>query len=277
MMVVNAKGGGRRGLQGEGAAKRLAARIPDIRVSAYGCPAGLLLVALALCAAYVAAQHLNPYGMEPGRSEASRLLFQLFDLDGENNVPSWYAALLWAIAAGLALVAARREFSGDALVRWSWTLLGGVFLLLSLDEVGSLHERLLDLAGDIVQAKTGVADSFYYNWVAMAGMLAVLVATLLVPFVLRIRRDVAACLIVAAVLFLVGSLGFETVSSAIHRGWISSVDRAGLTWTRLIILEELLEMIGAVLAIHASLRWLTSSRAAATPLDQPAAARAAAA
>lgn len=246
-------------------AKRPAAIIPGLHVSVFGFPIRLFLIAILLGAAYVVVHRLNPYGMTPGRSEASRLLFQIFDLDSENNVPTWYAALLWAIAAGLALVSARREFSRPAVVRWSWTLLGGVFLLLSIDEAASLHERWLDLAGDVVQDMTGVADSFYYNWVALAAVLAASIAALLVPFLLRIRRDVAVCLILGGALFLMGSLGFETVSSAIHRGWISSIHQTGLTWPRLIILEEMFETFGAIVAIHAMLRWLTQPQAAATP------------
>ncbi|WP_293401732.1 hypothetical protein [Phenylobacterium sp.] len=209
------------------------------------------MIALGLCAAYVGAQRLNPYGMEPGRPEITRVLFQLFDLDGENNIPTWYTSLLWAMAARMAWVAHRRE--PDLVIRRSWILLGSVFLLLSLDEAASLHERLLGLAGDTLQDAMGLEGSFYYGWVLLAGMLAMLVAALLVPFVLRIRRDVAACLVVAAILFLSGSLGFETISSAVNLGWIASIDRTGLTWTRLIILEELLEMTGPILAIHASL------------------------
>lgn len=253
--------------EGAGRAKIPAARIPGLRVSVYGFPIRLFLIALLLGVAYVVVHRLNPYGMAPGSSEASRLLFQIFDLDSENNVPTWYAALLWAIAAGLALVSARREFSPLAVVRWSWTLLGGVFLLLSIDEAASLHERWLDLAGDAVQDMTGVADSFYYNWVALAAVLAASVAALLVPFLLRIRRDVAVCLILGGALFLMGSLGFETVSSAIHRGWISSIHQTGLTWPRLIILEELFETFGAIVAIHAMLRWLTSPQQAGTPSE----------
>ncbi len=246
--------------------KGVVARIPDFRVSPYGFPTRLLLIALMLCAAYVAAQRLNPYGLEPGRSEATRILFRLFDLDGEKNIPTWYTSLLWAIAAGLALVAARRGFSQDAVLRWSWTLLGCVFLLLSLDEVASLHERLLGLAGAAAQQALGLADSFYYDWAAMGLILVVLVAALFVPFLLRIPRDVAARLILAGGVFLSGSLAIETVGSSYEAGWISSTELFRISWHRLIFLEELLEMIGAILAIHALLRWLASPREAEAPL-----------
>ena len=260
-MVVEASGEGRRNHPRKGgwlATISPAAHIPDIHVSVYGFPIRLFLVALLLGATYVAVHRLNPYGLAAGGTEVTKLLFQLFDLDSENNVPTWYSALLWAMAAGLALASARRELGGGAIVRWSWTLLSGVFLLLSLDEGASLHERLLDPTGDLLQAARGVPDSFYYNWVLVAGMLTASVAALFVPFLLRIRRDVAACLILAGLLFLVGSLGFETVSSAIHRGWIASIGHTGLTWTRLIILEELCEMAGAIVAVHALLRWLAA-------------------
>lgn len=223
-----------------------------VRTPVYGFPAFLFAIALILGAAYVVAQHVNPYGVAPGGSELSHIMFELFDLDSENNIPTWYSSLLWAIAARTALVAAGHAAGDDdGVARRSWTLLGWIFLLLSLDEVASLHERLLGLAGDSM----GLAGSFYYSWVVLAGLLAVGVAGALAPFVLRVRRDVAACLVVAAALFLGGALGVETLSSAVNLGSIASVEQTGLTWVRMVLLEELMEMMGPIIAIHAALRF----------------------
>ena len=235
------------------ATARGAARIPAFSLSPYGFPIRLLLVACALGLAYAVAQKINPYGIEPGRSEASRLLYELFDLNGENNVPTWFTSMVWAMAAGLAMVASRCEFSPDALMRLSWSLLGGVFLLLSLDEVGSLHERLLGLAGDSLQSALGLADSFYYSWAPMGMLAVILVAGVFVPFLLRIPRGVAARLILAGGVFLSGSLAIETIGSSYEAGWIVSTEAFRITWYRLIFVEEVLEMIGAILAVHALL------------------------
>ena len=240
------------------------ARIPAFSLSPYGFPIRLLLVAFALGVAYVVAQRINPYGIEPGCSEASRLLFELFDLNGENNVPTWFTSMVWAMAAGLAMVASRCEFSPDALMRLSWSLLGGVFLLLSLDEVGSLHERLLGLAGDSLQSALGLADSFYYSWAPMGMLLVLLVGGLFVPFLLRIPRGVAARLILAGGVFLSGSLAIETIGSSYDAGLIASTDVFRISWPRLFFVEELLEMIGAILAVHALLWSLALSPAAVT-------------
>lgn len=243
------------------------ARIPAFSLSPYGFPIRLLLVAFALGVAYVVAQRINPYGIEPGCSEASRLLFELFDLNGENNVPTWFTALVWAMAAGLAMVASRREFSTDVVMRWSWLLLGGVFLLLSLDEVGSLHERLLGLAGENIQHALGLADSFYYSWAPMGMLAVILVAGLFVPFLLRIPRGVAARLILAGGVFLSGSLAIETIGSSYEAGWIASTEMFRISWHRLIFVEEVLEMIGAILAVHALLWALAFSPRAVTPSE----------
>ena len=241
-----------------------AAHIPAFSLSPYRFPIRLLLVACALGVAYVVAQKINPYGIQPGRSEASRLLFELFDLNGENNVPTWFTSMVWAMAAGLAMVASRREFSPDAHRRLSWSLLGGVFLLLSLDEVGSLHERLLGLAGDSLQSALGLADSFYYSWAPMGMLLVLLVGGLFVPFLLRIPRGVAARLILAGGVFLSGSLAIETIGSSYDAGLIASTDVFRISWPRLFFVEELLEMIGAILAVHALLWSLALSPAAVT-------------
>lgn len=242
-----------------------AAQIPAFGLSPYGFPLRLLLGAVALGLAYVVVQRINPYGIEPGHSEASRLLFQLFDLNGENNIPTWYTSIVWAIAAGLALVASRREAGHDAVMRWSWTLLAGVFLLLSLDEVGSLHERLLGLAGDTAQHALGLADSFYYDWAAMGAILVIVFGALFVPFLLRVPRAVAARLIIAGGVFLSGSLAVETIGSSYEAGWIASTELFRISWHRLIFVEELLEVVGAVLAVHALLWALAAPTDAVAP------------
>jgi len=251
--VVNAASFKLEGQRLGGATKGGTARIPAFGLSPYGFPLRLLLGAVALGVAYVVVQRINPYGIEPGRSEASRLLFELFDLNGENNIPSWYTSMVWAIAAGLALVASRRELGGDAIMRWSWALLGCVFLLLSLDEVGSLHERLLGLVGDTAQHALGLADSFYYDWAAVGAILVIVIGALFVPFLLRVPRDVAVRLIIAGGVFLSGSLAIETIGSSYEAGWISSTNLFRISWHRLIFVEELLEVVGAVLAVHALL------------------------
>ncbi len=71
-------------------------------------------------------------------------IFQAVNLGAENNLAAWWSGALLLLAAfGFAVSAQHRLHS----MRAPWLLLAALWTLLSLDEVGSLHERLTGFAG----------------------------------------------------------------------------------------------------------------------------------
>lgn len=69
-------------------------------------------------------------------------IFQEFNLGRENNVAAWFSGALLALIALHALDGQTLYQSDRPRLARAWTLIAFVFLFLSLDEVGSLHERL---------------------------------------------------------------------------------------------------------------------------------------
>ena len=66
---------------------------------------------------------------------------QEFDVDRENNVPTYFSALILLIAGCLAgLIALWQVAQGSVFAR-HWIALAPLFLFLSVDEAISLHER----------------------------------------------------------------------------------------------------------------------------------------
>lgn len=145
------------------------------------------------------------------------LLVELFDLRLEGNVPTWYSSLLLALnAITLALITRLVERRREA-----WSLGAGMFLLLSADEVAQVHERLAP--GWVVAG--GLAFALSMAWIAAD----VAPAT---------RRRLAAALL----FYLAGAAGIDAVSPLLFDG-------AGIVSGLLILFEEGLEMIGAVLLL----------------------------
>jgi hypothetical protein len=120
-----------------------------------------------------------------GHSTASSVLAQL-DLTRENNIATWWSSMVLLLIAMLCAVAWRADprprEDGGPVLRLGWLFLVGVFTLLSLDEVGSLHERL---SGDPALAvRTPSAD-----WAALLAVPIAAVALLMVAFSLaNLRR-----------------------------------------------------------------------------------------
>ena len=70
-----------------------------------------------------------------------RRLLRLFSLRSENNFGAWWSGILLFLPALLAIDAAMAERANPARAR-GWYVLSAIFLALSADEIGSIHERV---------------------------------------------------------------------------------------------------------------------------------------
>jgi hypothetical protein len=164
--------------------------------------------------------------------------FGYFDLDGERNVPATYSATLWFCLSLLAVLVSRAEHSTTA--ARAWQALSLPLLLVSADEFGEIHERLERITG--------------IDWQILYSPLA-LVAVLLWVLVGRRLRELRT----GFGFFVAGSVcGFASqVLEAVEYG---PHDREVAAFNELMVAEELLEMVAAVLvglALLAALRALS--------------------
>ncbi|MEA2133805.1 MAG: hypothetical protein QOC68_1714 [Solirubrobacteraceae bacterium] len=161
---------------------------------------GFILGAVAAGGVLFLAGTLVSAQREGGHSTASSALAQL-NLLRENNLATWWSSMVLLLIALLCAAAWRADRrpaqEGGPVLRLGWLFLGGVFALLSLDEVGSLHERLAD--DPALAFGTPSAD-----WVALLALPIAGVALLMVAFSLanlRRRPLPFALLILSVALF----------------------------------------------------------------------------
>ena len=96
------------------------------------------------------------------------VFLQLFELDEENNLPTWFSSyLLLNNALVLWLIAASKS---DA-YRIYWIVLAIGFVVLSIDEVAGLHETF----------NTAIDT----NWAIFGGLIVLGVGVCMIPFLLR--------------------------------------------------------------------------------------------
>lgn len=164
-----------------------------------------------------------------------------FDTGFEANVPTWFSSALWLTAGALALAiggAARR--AGDASGR-GWLLVGGLFVLLALDETGQLHEETVGPIMSAVESTTGLSETpARLAAVAVVVVALCLLAAWLWPWLRSLPRELSLRLAVAGALFVGGSLGLEVVSRLADTPHLSPF-------------EELFEMLGVALVVAALL------------------------
>ena len=169
-------------------------------------------------------------------------LVRVFMLGSEKNIPTYFSSLL-LLAAGLvlAVIATTGTQHGNEYGR-HWRALSIIFVLLSFDETVGLHEmmnypllQLLDLDGVFL-------FGFLILAIPMVGALAILYAR----FLIQLPSKVRLLLVLSAVLYLGGQIGFEMLGGLVlQRYAYGSMEYFVVT-----TLEESLEMAGIIVFIY---------------------------
>ena len=181
----------------------------------------------------------------------------LFDFNREGNLPAFYSACSLLLAAALSFVIAGHAWMQADRWRRHWLGLGIIFLFLAVDEAAELHgilSRPLRQLGHL-------SGALLFAWVVPYGILTIMFAVAYLRFFMALPPRPRAQLGIAAVVFVVGALGFELLGGVIvsaHGGLETGLDN----WQHAIAytVEELLEMSGIVLAIHALLQHIAEQR-----------------
>jgi hypothetical protein len=173
-------------------------------------------------------------------------LAKLIDLDGESNLPTWYASILWFGVAYLTWVFAERHVLRSRVRSWFLLALPLVFVLFSLDEVAQLHEHLGVLSD--VLLPTGTREQ---TIVSHTGLFFLFIG---VPFVIVfvgllgavrpfLAEDPGAFqkLVGGMALFVVAAVGLDALSNFTTDGSLGA--------TIQVLAEEVTEMIAATIVL----------------------------
>lgn len=188
----------------------------------------LLVLAMVLLSIHVGL-YLYNYQVE----ELPWLLLQLFDLDEENNIPTWFSSFLLLNNAFFLYLYSGKE---GLQKQFHWSLLAAGFLLLAIDEVAGLHESF-NSAIDI-------------SWAIPGAILVLFVGVMFVPFLLSLPRRLALLFILAGFLYVSGAIVVELLSE--------DMESETLTYSLVVAVEEGLEMIGALLFLFVLMREMRS-------------------
>jgi hypothetical protein len=186
-----------------------------------------------------------PYVMGGFEHPLVRVLFSLFFLDGEGNLPAIFSTWLFLVNAILFLVVWKAAGpAGDS--RKIWLVLALVFVFLALDESISIHERLIDPLRQALHA-TGV---FYYAWIIPYGIGVVLLAIVAIPVFWRMQKRIRFYFGLSAVVYLFAAIGLEMISG---QYLVMMNENKDIVWILMVTLEESLEMVGLITLVYALL------------------------
>lgn len=204
---------------------------------------GLLLLAyIMVIISILYFEHPYCYGLVP-----------MFDFDSEMNVPTFYSSLTLVFSSVLLAIIAYSHKKAKS-TYWAWAGLALIFLFLSMDEFGSIHERfeapvsrMLKTSGLLTMSKI-----FFYAWVIPYGIVLLAFAGVYAKFILNLPRKTMVLFIVSGAIFVTGAMGLEIIAGMqddLH-------GQVNLTYMILCIFEEVFEMLGIALFIYALLSYI---------------------
>jgi hypothetical protein len=181
-------------------------------------------------------------------------LVQLFDLDRENSIPTYFSASLLLFAALLLWIIGVMKRKSRGPYALQWTILAFTFLYLAVDEAGGIHELLNRPTKELLGNLT--AGTFYAAWWVIPGATIALVFGLsFLKFFLHLPSEIRLIVLLAAILYIGGAIGVELIGNL-------SVDRHGrenLTYNMIVTLEETLEMAGVITFARALLIYIETN------------------
>jgi hypothetical protein len=200
------------------------------------------LFAFALVTASIA-QDLIAHG--GGEADTSSKIW-LLDVGLEQSVFTWLSVTTLFFAAFLFFVCGRAVASHGGRLRWHWYFLAAVFLLLSMDDAISIHEKI----SEMLESRIDNTGLLHFAWAAPAGVISLLGLIAFIPFIRSFPPRLAVLLLLSAAVFLGGAVGLEMVN-----GSIAEVEGASLRYRMLTNVEEGLEVAGVMMLIYALLSY----------------------
>jgi hypothetical protein len=209
----------------------------SIEISVKEYSISLLVLAFVLVSVHTGL-YLYHYRVE----ELPWLLRQLFDLDEENNIPTWYSSFLLLNNAFFLYIYSIQQ---EVVKRSYWGLLSAGFLLLAIDEVAGLHETL--------------NTAIEMNWAILGAIVVLFVGVLFVPFLLAIRRRLALMFMFSGLLYFSGAILVELLGE--------DLDSDSLLYAFTVALEEGLELIGAWIFLNVLLGEMSVEGSVTIPVE----------
>lgn len=177
----------------------------------------------------------------------------LFQLNRENNIPTFFSVLLMTFSTILLLVITLLNSKQNAPHVSKWAFLSFGFLYMTYDEAFEGHELLIRpgralLGGD----NFGI---FYFTWIVFAIPLVIILLLFFIKFLKDLPVKTRHNFLISAILFLGGCIGIEMIG-----GWYDELyGRLNLTYNLIANVEESLEMAGLIVFIWGLMKYIADN------------------
>ena len=122
----------------------------------------LLMIAIVLILASLLSIYLGTVTVENQPFvDIRKIYIRLFDLNREENIPTWFSSLLLILNAFILAIIAIRTKAQQGPYYTQWFVLAAIFLYLSVDETAQLHEMVVKR----VPLAFNLSGYLYFAWI----------------------------------------------------------------------------------------------------------------
>ena len=200
---------------------------------------------------------------------------RIFDVGEERSIPTWFESLQFLLCSILlAVIAVAKKRRSDRYIV-HWTGLSIIFLLLSLDEVASIHEAIGAQSERLLHSTTGFTPggAIKFFWVVPGAIFVFIVLVAYLRFLVDLPQSTRRLFLFAGAVFVLGALGFEMLSAQVSSSSegianffeteLGLSQNSGSAIPKIMIglqtcVEEMFEMLGLTAFVYALLAYIRS-------------------
>jgi hypothetical protein len=179
-------------------------------------------------------------------------LLDLFKFASEKNIPTYFSSLILLISSLLLYLIYHSYKKDNPNDRRYWLVLSIVLLYLSVDELATIHELLIQPTRDILGT---TASWFHFAWVIPGMAICLILAAYFLKFYLRLPPRYKLLFGISALIFVGAVIGMEIIDGF----FAPPAEGYSLVYVILTTIEESLEMIGIILFIYSLIDYIKSS------------------
>src|SRR5215210_5505873 len=202
---------------------------------------------------------------------------RILDVGEERSIPTWFESIQFLLCSILLAVVTVAKKQRDDRYSSRWSVLSIIFLILSLDEVASIHEAIGAQSERLLHNTTGfnASGAISFFWVVPGTIFVVIVLLAYLRFLADLPRSTRRMFLFAGVLFVLGALGLEMLTAQVMSSsgsiadWVASssggmVGPESASAIPKILkglqtcVEEMFEMLGLTAFVYALLAYIDS-------------------
>lgn len=207
----------------------------------------LAFIALCLSALSLFGEYITTLALPPETDTFIVLLIDLWSVNAEQTIPTWYAVMLLFLSSCLLGVITMHAWRTDRAYRWHWLGLTAIFLYLSIDEGAVIHE----IFSDPLQMLFDTSGFLAFGWLILAVPLVIVFVLAYIRFLFHLCAEIRYLFVVAGAIYIGGAVVVEAISANVYD---LNNDAISFPYLAIATVEETAEMLGVTVFIYALLR-----------------------